>query len=77
MDTEPPTTWAEFQEVTSKIADAGHKPILVVGGGDAWATGMLVSSLISADVLADAPDWMQQRKAGEVESFGRALVGNP
>ncbi|MBV7338994.1 extracellular solute-binding protein [Chloroflexi bacterium TSY] len=72
---EPPTTWAEFQDVVAKIADAGHKPIMVVGAGDAWATGMLVSSLISADVLGDTPDWMQKRRAGEVRFTDADMAG--
>ena len=63
----PPTNWAEFQDVAKKLKDAGFKPLQLVGGGDAWASSMLPSAFIAADVLGDTPDWVQKRKTGEVK----------
>ena len=63
----PPTNWAEFQDVAKKLKAAGFKPLQLVGGGDAWASSMLPSAFIAADVLGDTPDWVQKRKTGEVK----------
>lgn len=61
---EAPTTWAEFEAVCEALAAAGYKPLQLVGAGDAWATTMLISGLISADTLGDSPNWVQDRNAG-------------
>jgi ABC-type glycerol-3-phosphate transport system substrate-binding protein len=63
-----PTTWAEFQNVVTKLKAAGIKPIQIVGAGDGgWASGFTLEGIISADVLGTTPDWAQQRKAGTVK----------
>jgi ABC-type glycerol-3-phosphate transport system substrate-binding protein len=63
-----PTNWAQFQDVVKKLKAAGYKPLQVVGAGDGiWASGMTLSGIVSADVLASTPNWVAQRKAGKVK----------
>ena len=61
---EAPTTWAEFEAVLSALDEGGYKPLQMVGAGDAWATTMLISGLISAETLGENPTWVQDRNAG-------------
>ena len=63
----PPTTWAEFLDVAEKVKQAGYKPIQTCGSTDAaWCTTIAASGVISSQLLADTPDWVTQRKAGDV-----------
>lgn len=55
--TEPPTTWAEFQEATDKLKAAGIEPVSV-GAGDKWPAAhywyYFALRECSQDVLTDA-----------------------
>jgi multiple sugar transport system substrate-binding protein/raffinose/stachyose/melibiose transport system substrate-binding protein len=62
---EVPKTYSEFVEVSKKIKDAGYTPILMCGA-EPWCASFPAAALFSADVFGDNPDWMKQRKAGEV-----------
>jgi len=63
-----PKTWADFQNVVTKLKAAGIKPIQIVGAGDGgWASAFTLEGIISADVLGTTPDWAQKRKAGTVK----------
>lgn len=65
---EIPKTWAEFQNVVTKLKAAGIKPIQMVGAGDGgWAAAFTLEGIVSADVLGSTPDWAQKRKAGTVK----------
>ena len=62
---EVPKTYGEFVEVAKKIKDAGHTPILMCGA-EPWCGSFPMVAIFSSDVFGDNPDWMKQRKAGEV-----------
>ena len=68
----PPTTWAQFLQVSAKLKAAGITPI-ELGGNDPFAAAMPLTGAISADVLGKNPKWIQQRYAGTVK-FGDADV---
>jgi raffinose/stachyose/melibiose transport system substrate-binding protein len=70
----PPTTWAEFVDVATKIKAAGYKPLLTCGAADSWCTSIILSGIISADVLGDTPDWVTQRYAGTVKFSDAAMT---
>ena len=60
-----PQNYSEFVDVATKIKDAGYTPILMCGA-EPWCGSFPAVALFSADVFGDNPDWMKQRKAGEV-----------
>jgi ABC-type glycerol-3-phosphate transport system substrate-binding protein len=63
---QPPTTWAQFLAVCAKLKAAGQTPI-ELGGNDPFAAAMPLTGAISADVLGQDPQWLQQRYAGTVK----------
>lgn len=63
---EVPETWDELTDVVSDLKAAGVTP-MEFAGLEAWAAGMTVSALASADVLGQDPDWIQQRYEGTVK----------
>jgi raffinose/stachyose/melibiose transport system substrate-binding protein len=65
---EVPKTWADFQNVVTKLKAVGIKPLQMVGAGDGgWAAGFTLEGIISADILGNTPDWTQKRTAGTVK----------
>jgi multiple sugar transport system substrate-binding protein/raffinose/stachyose/melibiose transport system substrate-binding protein len=60
-----PKTYGEFVEVAKKIKDAGYTPILMCGA-EPWCGSFPMVAIFSSDVFGDNPDWMKQRRAGEV-----------
>ena len=70
----PPTTWKEFVDVATKIKAAGYKPLLTCGAADSWCTSIILSGIVSADVLGDTPDWVTQRYAGKVKFSDAAMT---
>lgn len=61
-----PTTWDELLDAAVTLKANGTTPFLLSGGSDTWSTGFLMNSLISSDVLGKDPNWMIERKAGNV-----------
>ena len=61
-----PTTWDELLDAAAALKANGTTPFLISGGSDTWSTGFLMNSLISSDVLGKDPNWMIERKAGNV-----------
>ena len=61
-----PTTWAEFLDIAEKAKAAGYVPVLMPGT-DGWSTSQIPTGIITADVIGDVPDWLQQRKADKVK----------
>ena len=62
---EVPTDWDEFYDTVVALRAAGVTPI-ELAGLDAWSSSMPIVALASADVLGDNPEWIQERKAGDV-----------
>jgi ABC-type glycerol-3-phosphate transport system substrate-binding protein len=63
---QPPTTWAQFLQVCAALKAAGETPI-ELGGNDPFAAAMPLTGAISANVLGNDPQWLQQRYAGTVK----------
>ncbi len=61
---EVPQTWSEFIEVNEALLEAGHTPLLM--GMDAWVNAQLLQGMVSTDIYSQQPDWLLQRRAGEV-----------
>lgn len=68
-----PTTYAELIEACEVIAQSGSIPI-AMGLRDGWPQLILASMLISADVLADNPEWGAQRNASQTSFSDPAII---
>lgn len=68
-----PSTYAELIEACETIAQSGSIPI-AMGLRDGWPQLILASMLISADVLADNPDWGTQRNASQTSFSDHDIV---
>jgi ABC-type glycerol-3-phosphate transport system substrate-binding protein len=62
-----PATFNELKAAGPKLAAAGFTPILLQSSSDSWANEYLLDGFVDSDVLATTPDWLQQRKAGDVK----------
>ena len=60
-----PKTWAEFLTVCEKLKAAGFTPLLAAGAGDAWATPIMLTGILTADVLSKNPKFIQDYKSGK------------
>lgn len=63
---EVPTTFEELKAAGPKLSAAGYTPMLIQSSSDSWANGYLLDGFVDSDVLAETPDWLAQRKAGDV-----------
>lgn len=63
---QPPTTWAQFLQVSAKLKSVGITPI-ELGGNDPFAAAVPLTGAISADVLGKDPNWIQERYQGKVK----------
>lgn len=70
-----PTTFRQLEDVAAKLKAAGEIPFLAGGGSDPWTSTMLLGGIINTDVYAANPNWLQDRKKGEV-SFTDPLFKN-
>lgn len=68
---EVPQTFAELKAAAAKLSAAGYVPMLLQSSSDSWANSYLLDGFVDSDVLANTPDWLGKRKAGEV-SFSDA-----
>ena len=68
-----PSTYAELIEVCEGIQSSGSIPI-AMGLKDGWPQLILASMIISADVLAQNPQWGVERNANEVEFSDPEIV---
>jgi ABC-type glycerol-3-phosphate transport system substrate-binding protein len=66
LGVEVPATWDELTAAAEKIKAAGETAFLLGGGSDSWTSSILLDGIIDADVYSQTPDWMDQRKAGDV-----------
>ena len=71
----PPTTWDELFSAADALKKSGSTPFLLSGGSDTWSTGFLMSAIVSADVIANNPAWMTERKADKVHFSDPQFVG--
>jgi ABC-type glycerol-3-phosphate transport system substrate-binding protein len=62
--TEPPTTYQELLDAAEALQTAGIKPFVV--GGQHDSVGPMFSGILATEVYAANPDWMHDRRAGEV-----------
>jgi raffinose/stachyose/melibiose transport system substrate-binding protein len=62
--TAPPTTYDELLAVAEQLKAAGIKPF--VAGGQHDSIGPLWAGILGTEVYAGNPDWMHDRRAGEV-----------
>lgn len=70
---EVPKTYDELVEVSQKLKDAGHTPILMCGA-EPWCGSFPVVAMVSADVFGNNPDWVKQRKEGKVHFTDPEMV---
>lgn len=63
---EEPETYADFVKIAQTLKDAGETPLLMGGGSDPWASVLLLEGFINTDVMAGNPDWVLQRRDGDV-----------
>jgi ABC-type glycerol-3-phosphate transport system substrate-binding protein len=62
-----PTTWDELLDAAETLKAAGITPLQLGGSGaDAWASGVLMESIVSANVYGADNDWITKRQAGDV-----------
>lgn len=62
--TAPPTTYDDLLSVAEQLKAAGIKPF--VAGGQHDSIGPLWAGILGTEVYAGNPDWMHDRRAGEV-----------
>jgi ABC-type glycerol-3-phosphate transport system substrate-binding protein len=62
-----PATFDELKAAGPKLSAAGFTPILLQSSSDAWANEYLLDGFVDSDVLAATPDWLKDRKAGDVK----------
>ncbi|RZQ63786.1 extracellular solute-binding protein [Amycolatopsis suaedae] len=65
--TAPPRTWAELLDAAGKLKAKGHQPFVIGGGKEGFPSSMLLTGIVSTDVYGKRPDWMTQRRAGNVK----------
>lgn len=75
-----PTNWDELLDAAATLKEAGITPFQIGGSGaDSWASAYMVQGLVSTNVYAEDPDWILERRAGEVAfsdpMFVDALTG--
>ncbi len=73
-----PKTYAELLAAAEKLKGAGVQPFLIGGGGDAFASSLILDAIISVDVYGKDPDWMHKRRKNQVKfdspEFAAALT---
>ncbi len=62
-----PSTFEELKAAGPKLTAAGYTPMLLQSSSDNWANGYLLDGFVDSDVLGANPDWLIERKAGEVK----------
>jgi ABC-type glycerol-3-phosphate transport system substrate-binding protein len=65
--TDTPTTWTQLLADCAKLKAKGDTPFVVGGGKDAFASGLILTGIVSTDVYGKTPDWMTKRRAGTVK----------
>lgn len=60
-----PTTYKELLDASARLKEAGITPFVVGGGHD--SLGPTWSGILATEVYAQNPNWMEDRRAGEVQ----------
>ncbi|MFJ4689359.1 ABC transporter substrate-binding protein [Streptomyces sp. NPDC088789] len=65
--TSPPTTYKDLLDVAAKLKAADITPFVTGGGKDAFAASYLWTALVATDVYKKTPDFITQRRTGQVK----------